>query len=202
MDRHPAQDLALIRKIMDETRQEVVDRGKHFIIWGLITAAGLAVTYQAATGSLAVNPAIVWAVLLAIGWAASLTIGWIDGRRARVTTLGRRLLSAVWVSTAVTLTLTGMAGMFGEVLDQRALAGVLSAILAAPILVTAMLTGESWLRAVAGAWWVGAAVMLFVPGIYALLLLGAMALLLMALPGVVLYVRSRRPAYTAEPIES
>lgn len=202
MDRHPAQDLALIRRIMDETRQEAVDRGKHFIIWGLVTAVGLAVTYQAITGALAVNPAIVWTVLLAIGWAASLTIGWIDGRRARVTTLGRRLLSAVWISTAVTLTLTGMAGMFGEVLDARALSGVLSAILAAPILVTALLTGESWLRAVAGAWWVGAAVMLFVPGIYALLLLAVMALLLMALPGVVLYVRSRRPAYTAEPIES
>lgn len=202
MDRHAAQDLALIRKIMEETRQEAVDRGKHFIIWGLITAAGLAVTHQAITGPLTVNPALVWAVLLALGWAASLTIGWIDGRRARVTTLGRRLLSAVWISTAVTLTLTGMAGLLGEVLDPRALSGVLAAILAAPILVTAMLTGESWLKAVAGAWWLGAGVMLFVPGIYAILLMAVMALLLMALPGVVLYVRSRRPGYTAEPIES
>ena len=201
--RHQAElDLALIRRVMDETRQEVVDRGKHFIIWGLVTAVGLAVTYQAITGPLTVNPATVWVVLLALGWAASLAVGWADSRRARVTTLGRRLLSAVWVATAVTLTLTGLAGMFGDVLDPRALSGVLAAIIAAPILVTALLTGESWLRAVAAAWWLGGGVMLFVPGIYAILLMAAMALLLMALPGVVLYVRSRRPAFTAEPIES
>lgn len=135
---------------------------------------------------------------LSIGWTASLAEGWVDGRRARVATLGRRLLSAVWIATAITLTLVALAGMFGDVLDPRALSGVLAAIIAAPILVTALLTGESWLRFVAAAWWLGGGVMLFVPGVYALLLMGAMSLLLMALPGVVLYARSRRGGLVPE----
>ena len=55
-----------------------------------------------------------------------------------------------------------------------------------------LLTGERWLAWVAVGWWVGGSVMLYAPGVYTLLLMSAMAVLLMAVPGLVLYVGSRR----------
>ena len=195
------QDLALIRRVMDETRREVNDRGKHFLIWGVLTSIGLAATYLAVTGRLNLNPATAWIAVLVVGWAASMTVGWMDGRRARVVTLGRRLLTAVWVSTAVTLTATAIGGMFGSVLPVNALPGVLAVIVAAPMLVTALLTGEAWLHWVAAGWWIGGGVMLFVPGVYTLLLMTAMSVVLMAGPGVILYGRSRRAPLAPEPIE-
>jgi hypothetical protein len=99
----------------------------------------------------------------------------------------------------VTLTVIAVGGMFGDVLAEHALSGVLAAVIAAPMLVTALLTGESWLGWVAAGWWIGGGVMLFVPGIYVLLLMTAMSLLLMALPGAVLYARSRRAGLAPEP---
>lgn len=194
------QDLALIRRLMEESRRDVVDRGRHFLIWGPLSAAGLVMTYLAATGALGVNPVSVWLVVLAIGWTGSFVVGWRDGRRARVRTVGGRLLSGVWISAGGTLTVVALAGMFGPLVDVRALPGLLSVVIALPVLLTALLTGERWLVAVAAGWWSGGAVMLFAPGLYTLLLMAAMALLLMVVPGVVLHARSRRTEGAIGPV--
>ena len=193
MDEARAQeDIALIRRLLEDARTVVVDRGRHFIIWGWISAVGSVLTYLYVTGAAGPHPGVTWGVLLAVGWGASMVVGWRDARRARVTTAARRLLSVVWVSAAVSLTLVALAGMFGGVLGSRALPGVLSVVLGAPILVTMRLTGERWLGLVAAGWWAGGAVLLFVPGPYALLLIAAMSLLLMVAPGLVLSAKARR----------
>lgn len=191
MDDRAREDLAMVRRIMEESRAAVVDRGKHFLIWGLIPTVGLLTTYAGATGVPVPEARWVWSGLLAIGWAVSLLVGVRDGRGARVTTLPRRVLSALWISAGVSLTVVGLAGMFGSVVGVEALSGLVSVLLAPPILVTALLTGERWLALVAVGWWAGGAVMLVYPGLYTLLLLAAMSLLLMALPGAVLFVRAR-----------
>lgn len=194
------QDLALIRRVMEESRREVVDRGKHFLIWGVIPFFGLLLTYFAATGAIAIDPAPVWLGLLGVGWIASFAVGWMDGRRARVTTLGRKLLTAVWVSVAATMTLVALAGMFGEVVPNEALPGLLSLLIAPPVFLTGTLTRDRWLVWVAGGWWLGGTLMILVPGIYTLLLMAAMALLLTALPGLVLFARSRRGRREGAPV--
>lgn len=192
MSTTPQQDLALIRQLMEESRREVGERGGHFLIWGGITAVGLTVTYLAALGQLPWNPAWVWVGLLVVGWGASIVVGHRQGRQAGVSPLGRRLLSGTWIAVAVTMTLIGVAGMFGDVVPHVALPGLLSAVIAAPVLATALLTRQRWLGWVAGGWWLGGATMLFIPGIYSLPLMAVMSLLLLALPGAVLHARSRR----------
>lgn len=194
MHENAERDLTLIRRLMEETRRDVVDRGRHLLIWGALSAIGLLVTWLAVIDAVRIDPAAAWLPILVLGWTASLVVGRRDARRARAGTPGRRLLTTVWVSAAVTLTLIALAGMFGGVVSDRALPGLLSGIIAPPILVTAALTGERWLSWVAVGWWAGSAVMLFLPGVYTLPLMAAMALLFMALPGAVLYARSRRPA--------
>lgn len=198
MDASARKDLALIRRLMEETRQDVVDRGKHFSLWGVLTAVGLLGTWWVALGRLAVAPGLLWLGLLVAGWCGSLYVGWSENRAARVRTTGRGLLAAVWVTAAVTLTAVGLAGLFGEALEVRSLPGVLSAVLAIPVYLTSRLTGEWWLGWVAAGWWLGGAVMLFVPGLYTLPLMAGMALVLMAVPGAVLNVRAKgRRAGTA-----
>ena len=192
MEERAQQDLELIRQIMDDSRREVVDRGSHFLIWGLVPLAGLVATYVRATTGEGPSPLWVWVAVLVAGWTASMVIGFREDRQARVRTLARRILSITWVATAVSLTLVALAGLFGGSVDPQALSGVLSVILAAPVLVTGVLTGERWLNAVAAGWWAGGAVMLFIPGVYQLLLMAAMFLLLMAVPGAILSARARR----------
>lgn len=190
-ERAAQKDLAMIRRLLEDGRREAVDRGKHFIIWGIVPAIGAALTYAHVSGAGVPDPGWVWGGLLVAGWVASLVVGWRDSRGARVHTLARRLLSGVWVSVAVSLTVIALGGMFAAVLDYRALPGVLSVVMAAPVLVTMLLTGERWLGLVAVGWWIGGAVMLFVPGVYTVLLLAAMSLVLLGVPGFVLNTKAR-----------
>jgi hypothetical protein len=186
------QDLALIRRLLEDSRSVVVDRGKHFMIWGAVSVVGLLATYGAIVGAVAVAPRWTWTGLVAAGWVASFVVGLRDGRSARVRTLASRLLGGVWLATGVTLTLIAASGLFGGVVPHVALPGVLSAVMGVAVLATSQLTGEGWLAWVAAGWWAGAAVMLFAPGLYTLLVMAVMALALMLVPGAVLYARSRR----------
>lgn len=188
----PHDDLAVIRRLMEESQAAVSENGKHFLVWGVIGSVGLLGTWLAVTGRLGVHPRWIWATLLGVGWGSSVWIGFRDGARARVRTGGRRLLSVLWVSCAIALSLLAAAGLFGGAVDPRALSGIVAVVVAIGFRGTAELTGLAWLRWVALAWWAGGALMLFVPGVYTLALLAAMALVLQVVPGAVLYARARR----------
>lgn len=196
------EDLAVIRRIMEESRREVTDRGVHFLIWGGISTVGLVLTWLALEGPLGLNPAWAWVGLLAVGWAASVILGRRAERGARVATLGRRLLSVTWVATGITMTAVGLAGMFADPVPPWILPGVLSLLIAPPVLVTARLTGEAWLGGVAAGWWLGGGLMLLVPGTYTLLLMAGMTLALLALPGAVLFARTRGSGTPAGPVDA
>lgn len=193
MERDAREDLALIRRVMEESRRAVVDRGMHFIIWGTLPALGMVATYvRVATGE-GPNPLWAWIAVLVLSWSASMVVGWREGRRAPVKTLAYRLLTAMWVSVGVSLTIVGIAGMFGPMIPTGALAGLVATMLAPAVLVAGLLTQQPWLGWVAVGWWTGAAVMLFFPGLYILLLMAVMSVLLLALPGALLMRRASRP---------
>lgn len=185
------EDLALIRRMMEETRREVVERGRHFMIWGAVSSLGCLLTWLSLRGARLPNPGWMWMALLAAGWLASMLVGLRESRTQRVRTLGARVVAALWISTGVTLTLIGLSGIVGGAFGDVSPSGLIAVVIGAPMLVTAILTGESWLGWVAGGWWAGGTFSLFVPGPNTLLLLAAMTLLLMAVPGGVLYARAR-----------
>ncbi len=201
MDQQRAQeDLAMIRRLMEDSRREVVDRGMHFLVWGAIGTVGSLYTYAHAAQWSSLSPGWLWLGLMTVGWAASSMIALREARVARVETVARRMLALLWIASAVTITLIALAGMFGGLVPVETLPGLLSVVIGAPILATGVLAGERWLQVVGAAWWIGGGIMLFVGGLYSLLLMGAMSLVLMAVPGGVLYAKSRGDSPPTEPI--
>jgi hypothetical protein len=190
----PQHDLARIRQLMEESQRTVDENGKHFLLWGALGTVGLVATWVFVVGRSTLDPRWVWAGVLGVGWVASVWLGLRSDARARVRTAGRRVVAAVWVSCAVTMTLIGVAGMAGPVVGMPSLSGLIASVMALGLASTGVLTGLRWLVWVGVAWWVGAAVMLFVPGSYTLLLLAGMTLLLEVVPGALLYARSREQA--------
>lgn len=190
-------DLAAIRRLMEDSQQVVLDNGKHFILWGVITAVGLVATWLAATGVIGFSSAGMWILILTVGWVGSMVIGIREGRERRVRTLGTRLLTTLWVSCGITLTIVGVAGSLGAAVPVEALSGLMSVILGIGFATTAGVTGMAGLRYLAVLWWLGGAWMLFVPGVYTLLMLASMSIVLQVVPGLALY---RRANGIAQPV--
>ena len=189
----PQQDLAVIRRLMEESQTAVAEDGRHFLLWGALSALGLLGTWAAALDAVALDPLWLWGVLVSAGWIGSFWMGIRGGRRQRVRTVGGRLIAVVWIACGITLTLIAAAGLLGGAVPIQALSGLVAVVLAGGFLGSAVLTGQRWLTAVAAAWWLGGGVMLFVPGLYTLPLLAAMAIGLEVVPGLVLRRRARRP---------
>lgn len=189
---HAHEDLAAIRRLMEESQAAAADDGRHFLLWGTLTALGLLGTYAGLTGAAAIDPRWLWGAVLALGWCGSFWLGLRGARTPRVRTLGGRLLAVIWIGCGVTLSLIAAAGLLGGAVPPQALSGLVSVVIGGAFLASGALTGQRWLRMIAVVWWVAGGGMLFFPGLYTLPLLAVMALAFQVAPGVVLYRRSRR----------
>lgn len=191
------EDLAAIRRLMEDGQRVVNSAGPHFFTWGVLTTAALAATYV--LGGRGETRAITWAwaVAVGLGWLASLALALVEGRRERVRSATSRILGGTWTGTGVTLMLLGFAAPAGGGVDPSAITGVLAAVLGGGFFATGLLVGSRWMQAAAGVWWAGALFMLLWPGRHGLLVTAALVLLLQTLPGLWLTLRARRAVAVA-----
>lgn len=191
------EDLAAIRRLMEDGRDVVNTAGPHFVAWGVLTSAALVATYV--LGARGEGRLIwwTWAAAVALGWLSSIALMMTVNRRARASTATGRLLGGMWIGTGVTLSLLGFAAPAGGGLANGAITGVLASVLASGFFATGLLVGSRWMQAAAGGWWAGALLMLLWPGPHTLLVTAALVLALQTAPGAVLMLRGRRAVAVA-----
>lgn len=173
-----------IRSWMQEGRRVMVESWRFQLWWGVLSPVALVATWWAVREEAWGALTFLWPVALSIGWAGSVAIARLSPRRAR--NQATRSVEGIWIGSGGTLTLIGLLGSAGGVLDPQAIPGIVAAVLGGACWATERVTDIAWLRGVAVAWWVGAAVLLLLPSEHALLLLAAMALLLEAGPALIL----------------
>lgn len=191
------EDLAAIRRLMEDGRCVVNTAGPHFVAWGLLTSAALAATYVLGARGEARMATWAWAAAVALGWLSSLALTVMEGRRERVRSATGRILGGTWTGTGVTMMLLGFAAPAGGGVDTAVLTGVLAAVMGGGFFATGLLVGSRWMQGAAVAWWAGALLMLLRPGPHGLLVTAALVLALQTLPGCWLMLRARRAVAVA-----
>ena len=191
------EDLAAIRRLMEDGQRVVNTAGPHFVAWGVLTSAALAATYVLSARGDTRTITWAWAVAVALGWLASLALIVAEGRRERVRSATSRMLGGTWTGTGVTMMLLGFAAPAGGGVHVAAITGVLAAVMGCGFFVTGLLVGSRWMQGAALLWWVGALLMLLWPGRHGLLVTAALVLLLQTLPGLWLMLRARRAVAVA-----
>jgi hypothetical protein len=193
------EDLAAIRRLMEDGQRVVNSAGPHFVAWGLLTSAALAATYVLAGRGETRLITWAWAVAVGLGWLGSLALTVAEGRRVRVRVRSAtgRILGGVWTGTGVTMMLLGFAAPAGGGVDTAVITGVLAAVMGSGFFATGLLVGSRWMQGAAAAWWAGALGMLLRPGPHGLLVTAALVLVLQTLPGLWLMLRERRAVAVA-----
>lgn len=191
METSVREDLAVIRRLMEEGREAVDAGGPHFVTWGLLLTAAFVGGWLHETGRVAVHPLWIWGTTVGAGWIASTVIGIRTERRQAVRTTGGRILAGIWVGAGVVLTLAGFLGIGAGALGGDAMLGLTAGMIGSSLFASSFVLGSTPFRLLAGAWWVGAVVLFLwtTPG--AQLLLAGMTAGLMLVPGLWL-VRSGR----------
>lgn len=181
------EEIAFIRSALEEGRAYAHLRSPDFTVWGALMALGYLATYGSVTGFWSIGPGAIWWSLVALGWLFSLRGVWNRGRREEGPSV--QALRALWLGFGVTALLFAVLPLAGsgrgEGLDVLS-----SGLLGLAFFVSATISRVSWLRLVAAGWWGAAIVFFLLHGRAEALLAGAgFMIVLLCLPGLVLWLR-------------
>jgi hypothetical protein len=187
-------EIAFIRRALEEGRGFFAARGPDLVVWGVAIALMYLGIYASIRGWWSVDPTVFWLLCTVPPWLYSLR--WIvGGRRAGVSSMARAMCM-LWLGCGMTLTtLAILLSYAGEM--RGGFAAVTAGIMAIGFFASSFLCNLTWLRWVAAAWWLGEVATFALRHRPEVLLLAAvLMLLLLALPGIVL-LRSRSTPATA-----
>ncbi len=185
--REPAEDLAMIRRLMEQNRGVIHGAAAHYLLWGVLVTAGLLATWASVQGRLGIEVAWIWPVTIGAGWLASMWIGYRQDRSAPVNTPAGRVMSAIWIGAGVAMTLVGFVGLYSGALGPNAMMASLSAVMGAAYFASGALHESAWPRLVAAGWWAGSVAIFLWPGVHALLVMAGLMVFFHLVPGLVVY---------------
>ncbi|MFH1314459.1 MAG: hypothetical protein ABIJ00_14715 [Candidatus Eisenbacteria bacterium] len=190
MDRSQAQEeLAFIKKVMEDSQRVIVDNGKQYILWSLLVLAGIAIKYVLEGLGAAFSHAWLWVPIIAIGWLLSFMLKRSTYSEIRVKTFAQRTLEAVWSGWGVAIPILTLIGYFSGAIESWAISPVVATLFGSVCFTTGLITTNAWLRNTAILWWAGAVFMFLVPSEYSVAMLAGMFVLLQLVPGIVIYKR-------------
>lgn len=190
--RQPAEDLAMIRRLMEQSRGVIRGGAGHYLLWGALVTAGLLTTWASVQGFVQIGVAWIWPVAIGAGWAGSMYLSYRQDRDAPVTTTAGRVMSGIWIGAGVTMTLLGFLGMASGAFEPSGMMAGLSAVMGTAYFATGALHENRWPRLVAGGWWAGSVALFLWPGVHALLVMAGLMVAFHLVPGLVAYRSSRR----------
>lgn len=188
-----AEDLAYIRRIMEDTRHTVADRGEGFIIWSVIVLVGLLGTWLIPMKYPGWALGIFWPVLIALGWLVTLLFYRPSRQRATSRSPAGKLTAALWFACTIAIFVIVFAGVpTGIITSLSAIMGIIAAIVGIGVFVNGALMGLGWVRNLAFGWWAGAIAEFFWHGPTALLIYAILIVAFYLVPGLILNRQVRR----------
>lgn len=186
MDQQSAiEEIALIKRVIEESREFTFNIGKNITIWGILISIAVFGSYGAIITGHAGFGIWIWAATIGAGWIFSIISGIREKSRER--NLGVRIISFVWTSCGIAMTILGFAGTLSGGIEDWAIAPVIAAIMGTGFAGTAFVQEFKWVMYVALAWWLGALLMFFVKGYETLPIFGVMMILFEVVPGIVFH---------------
>jgi hypothetical protein len=186
------QEIAFIKKVIQDSRMAVVDNGIEYIVWGLLVALGM-------FGSVALTHFrmishdgswvgwVLWIAVMGAGWTFSLIRHLRLWRHDPTETLANRILRAIWLCCGIAIMI--LIFVHGATV-ARDPGPAIALVLGIGFIMSGMLMDFAPLRWAGVCWWVGSVALLFIHSDQLeLLVFGGMTIMLQVLPGVLLYRR-------------
>jgi hypothetical protein len=199
VDDQVRQDIAFIRRAVEEGGAYATASSPDMLVWGVAVAIGYLGTYAFIRGWSPIAPNGIWAVCIGLGWLYSLR------PLLRQIVVGRedfpargpmaQALAMLWLGCGTFLTILAIAAMASGDVREGWFDAVVAGVLGIAFFASAWLSNLAWLRWVAIAWWIGEIALFALRHDAAKFPLAAsLMLVLLAGPGLLLHRRYARVA--------
>ncbi|MFQ6677094.1 MAG: hypothetical protein ACE5D0_02135 [Fidelibacterota bacterium] len=181
-------DLAYIKKIIEESRKNVCSSGIHLMVWGIIIPIALVVSWFLARFNInGITEWIHWVLVIIGGWLFELIYNQRVERKRSVRTYSEKVDGMMWLSLGITMTMIGFVGTAAGAFSTLYLSPILCTILAVGYFTSGVLYDAKWIRNLAVGWWAGAVIMFIFPGLYHLLFMAGMMIFFQTIPGYIIH---------------
>jgi len=198
IDDQVREDIAFIRRAVEEGGAYATAHGTHMVVWGVAVAFGYLATYAFVRGWSPVAPPGIWLLCMGLGWLYSLQrpLRRLASGETSFQTRGpmAQALRMLWLGCGMFLTVLAIAVLTSSDLRQGWCDAIVAGALGIGFFASASLTNLPWLRWVAVAWWLGEIAMFALRHDAELRLPLAAILMLLLLAGPGLLLMRRRAA--------
>jgi hypothetical protein len=181
-------ELSLIKQMMIDSRQIVIDNGWHYIFWGVVVTVALTANYLMALNHVAMKYAgIMWLVVIVGAWITASIVERRADKKRKVKTFAGKLLSALWASSGVSMFMFGFVGTMSGAYNSVYICPLIATVLGVSYFTSGAIQQIKWFQMLSLGWWAGAIITFVFPSIHTLLIFAIMMLFFQITPGVVLY---------------
>ncbi len=186
------QELAFIKKVMEDSRRIIAYDGKDFTVWGILVAVGMILMYLKIVFQFQIDSMIFWGILIGTGWLFSIKRRFTHYRKRRVKTFAGAVIGSVWLSCGIVMTLIGFVlGPVGAI-KGWAIMPLIALVLGIGYFITSVIIPNRWIRYSAFGWWIGGILIAAYPAPYILLVFAGMMICFQIIPGIVLQRQYRK----------
>lgn len=185
-------DIAFIRRTIEDGRAYARGRSPDLLVWGLFVSTGYFATYSFLRGWIAIDPNWIWLVCIGLPWLYSLRglarrfVGQSDAPARSPMAVAMAML---WLACGVFLTTLAFAVQCYVTVPFHAFAAIVAGVLGIAFFAGSFLCNMPWMRAVAIVWWMGEFVLFGLHDRFENLLLScALTLVLLAGSGLFLLI--------------
>jgi hypothetical protein len=185
------EELQFIRKVIDETKQNVVHNGLDYIFWGILVIVGMILQFVFIVNKIFFNFVWIWAALIPIGWAFSI----INKKNQKIkhpTTFAGKIIGAVWATGGIAMTIVGFVGPVAGVVTYWAISPFACLIGGMAYFISGLVLDSKLFKNISYGWWIGGVAMMFVTSYYQFLMMAFIMFFLQTIPGIVLYRKYKK----------
>lgn len=185
-------ELSVIKKIMADSRNVVINNGWHYIYWGVLVACALIANYVMALMNAAGQyQGIMWLVLMVGGAITEALIERRVEKKRRVKTFAGQLLGSLWMASGISMFMFGFIGTMTHAYNPVYICPIISTLLGVSYFTSGAIQQIKWLQLLSIGWWAGAIVLFILPSVHTLIIFAVMMICFQTIPGIILYRKSK-----------
>ena len=191
------EDLAIIKQIMQESRQRVINIGINLVVWGGIVIICLLFTYYSKSHESIISEALIWGIGISLGWAFELRLYIKSKKKNHDSTFSGNILSRLWLTILISMMIMGVFGEISGAVSRGAGSGVIAVLLAIGYIVTGTIMNSGWVKLLGIGWWIGTILIFYSSVIQSVLIWVVLMIALQFIPGIVLLVQEKKKSLIA-----
>ncbi len=186
-------ELSVIKKIMEDSRNVVLNNGWHYIFWGITVSMALIANYVMALSKVSGNyQGMMWFILMVLATIIVVIVERRSEKKNKVKTFAGKILSALWSASGIAMFIFGFIGIITKSYNPVFISPIISTVLGVSYFTSGVIQQIKWLQYLSIGWWIGAIVLFYLPGVHTLIVFAGMMICFQTIPGIILHRRFKK----------